>query len=42
MDAWFRVSFWFGLGLNYFFVRVCFGVGLGFVLGWFGVYLGLV
>ena len=23
---------WFGLGLNYCFVRVCFGVGLGFVL----------
>ena len=36
MDGWlnlgFLYDFMFGLGLNYGFVRVCFGVCLGFVL----------
>ena len=33
MDAWFKfLLVWFRVELNYCFVRVCFGVGLGFVL----------
>jgi len=47
MDAWFKfLLVWFRVELNYCFVRVCLGVGLGFVLGlvWglFRVALGFI